>query len=228
MESLPRMWLEAEGPETQGRVLDAQDRIAEVLFGLIMVLTFTGSLSIAESGAEDVRTMLIGALGCNFAWGVIDGLFYLMGSLSEKGRNLKLYQAVRNAGNDHSARPLIASGLPPMIAWVLGDDELDSIHRRLLALPPPPRHASLDARDWGGALGVFLLVFVATFPVAIPFIVLEELWLAMRISNVIAVAMLFVAGVAYGRCIGRRPLVVGTAMVFLGTIVVAFTIALGG
>jgi hypothetical protein len=32
-----------------------------------MVLTFTGSLSVAEAGREDVRTMLIGALGCNIA-----------------------------------------------------------------------------------------------------------------------------------------------------------------
>lgn len=228
MESLPHVWLEAEGAETRGRVLDPQDRIAEVLFGLIMVLTFTGSLSIADSGAEDVRTMLIGALGCNFAWGIIDGLFYLMNSLSEKGRNLQLYQAVRNAGNAQAARSLIASGLPPMVAGVLGGDELDSIHRRLLALPAPPRHASLDARDLSGALGVFLLVFIATFPVAVPFIVVEELWLAMRISNGIAVAMLFIAGVAYGRSIGRRPPLIGAAMVFLGMIVVTFTIALGG
>jgi len=51
------------------RVLEPNERISEVLFGLIMVLTFTGSLSVAESGRDDVRAMLIGALGCNLAWG---------------------------------------------------------------------------------------------------------------------------------------------------------------
>ena len=50
------------------RVLDPAERISEVLFGLIMVLTFTGSLSIAEAGREDIRAMLIGALVCNIAW----------------------------------------------------------------------------------------------------------------------------------------------------------------
>ena len=34
------------------RVLDPNERISEVLFGLIMVLTFTGSLSVAEAGRE--------------------------------------------------------------------------------------------------------------------------------------------------------------------------------
>ena len=49
------------------RVLEPHERIAEGLFGLIMVLTFTGSLSVAEGGREDISTMLIGAVGCNIA-----------------------------------------------------------------------------------------------------------------------------------------------------------------
>src|SRR5882672_837292 len=77
------------------RVLEPYDRVSEVLFGLIMVLTFTGSLSIAEAGRENIHTMLIGALGCNLAWGIIDGVFYLMGCLAEKGRGLLALHAVR-------------------------------------------------------------------------------------------------------------------------------------
>ena len=68
------------------RVLEPIDRVSEGLFGLIMVLTFTGSLSVAEAGRSEVRTMLIGALGCNLAWGIIDGVLYLMGCMAEKGR----------------------------------------------------------------------------------------------------------------------------------------------
>jgi hypothetical protein len=52
--------------------LDPMDRISEVLFGVIMVLTFTGALSIATADRLEVREMLVGALGCNLAWGVID------------------------------------------------------------------------------------------------------------------------------------------------------------
>src|SRR5262247_4234038 len=88
------------------RVLEPHERISEVLFGLIMVLTFTGSLSVAEAGREDVRAMLIGAIGCNLAWGIIDGVLYLMGCLAEKGRNLMAYQAVRHASNPQQAQRL--------------------------------------------------------------------------------------------------------------------------
>jgi len=51
------------------------ERISEVLFGLIMVLTYTCSFSVAGAGREEVRSMLIGALGCNLAWGLIDAVF---------------------------------------------------------------------------------------------------------------------------------------------------------
>src|SRR5687767_15704478 len=96
------------------RVLDPIDRVSEVLFGLIMVLTFTGSLSVAESGREDVRTMLIGALGCNLAWGIIDAALYLMGNLAERGRSLMTYQSVRGASDPQQAHRLIADALPPV------------------------------------------------------------------------------------------------------------------
>ena len=57
---------------------------------------------------------------------------------------------------------------------------------------------------------------------------MEQVGPAMRASNAIAVAMLFVAGCAYARCIGRPPWAVGLAMVELGCVLVAVTIALGG
>src|SRR3982750_512315 len=102
------------------RVLDPIDRVSEVLFGLIMVLTFTGSLSVAEAGREDVRTMLVGALGCNLAWGLIDAIFYLMGGLAETSHGLVMFRAVRDAHDPLSAQRLIADALPAPVASVMG------------------------------------------------------------------------------------------------------------
>ena len=215
-------------PAASRRVLDPSERISEVLFGLIMVLTFTGSLSVAEAGREDVRTMLVGALGCNLAWGVIDAVFYLMGSLAEKGRGLAIFRAVRAAAGPEQARRRIADALPSVLASVIEPSELDAVHRRLQQLPEPPGHARLDGSDWQGAAGVALLVFLSTLPVAVPFIVMEDAMRAMRVSNGIAVAMLFVAGAAYGRVVGRSAWLLGIAMVALGSVLVALTIALGG
>lgn len=210
------------------RVLDPNERISEVLFGLIMVLTFTGSLSVADAGRDDVTAMLIGALGCNLAWGIIDGVLYLMGCLAEKGRSLTMFRTVRAATNPRKAQQLIAESLPSVIASILQPSELESMHQRLQKLSEPPPVARLSREDWRGAISVFFLVFISTFPVTVPFMFLDKVLLAMRISNGIAIVMLFMTGFAYGRCIDRRPWLVGVSMVILGGILVGMTIALGG
>ena len=210
------------------RVLEAHERIAEVLFGLIMVLTFTGSLSVAEAGREDIRTMLIGALGCNLAWGIIDGVLYLMGCLAEKGRSLATLRAVRKTADPRKAQTLIAAALPSVVASVLRPEELAAIDQRLKGLAEPPDRPRLSGADWRGAVGVFLLVFLCTFPVATPFVFMRNVMLALRVSNAIAIAMLFLAGMAYGRCVGRREWVMGISMVGLGAALVGITMALGG
>jgi hypothetical protein len=210
------------------RLLDPGDRISEVLFGLIMVLTFTGSLSVADAGREDIRTMLIGALGCNIAWGIIDGVLYLMGCLAEKGRNLATLWAIRKAPTPEKAHRQIAEAVPPALASVLQSADLEMLRQRLNQLPNPPEKARLSASDLWGAVGVFLLVFLSTFPVAIPFIFMHDAQPAHRLSNAIAMVMLFTLGVAYGKLVGRSAWVVGVSMIVLGAILVALTMALGG
>jgi hypothetical protein len=215
-------------PAPSRRPLDPVDRVAEVLFGLIMVLTFTGSLSVAEAGRDDVRAMLVGALGCNMAWGIIDAILYLMGCLAERSRQLMAFRAVRAAGNPERARAVLADALPPAIASVVEPGELEAIRTRLTRLPEPPARPPMRKEDWNGAAGVFLLVFLSTFPVVIPFIFMRNAMPAMRVSNAIAVAMLFMTGFAYGRLTGYRPVGMGVSMVALGSVLVAITMALGG
>jgi VIT1/CCC1 family predicted Fe2+/Mn2+ transporter len=217
-----------EPAKTSKRVLEPNDRISEVLFGLIMVLTFTGSLSVADAGRDDVRAMLIGALGCNLAWGIIDGILYLMGCLSEQGRGIRSLRALRKAAAPAEAHRVIADALPPMVAATLGPAEYESLRQKLVQLPGPPVRPRLRKEEWLGALAVFLWVFLITFPVTIPFIFMDNLGRAMRVSNAIAVVLLFLTGYAFGRVMEYRPWLTGVAMVVLGGVLVGITMALGG
>ena len=63
-----------EGEAVREPVLSPVDRVSEMLFGLFMALTFVGAVSVADSGDAQVRTLLIAALGCNLAWGLVDAL----------------------------------------------------------------------------------------------------------------------------------------------------------
>ena len=218
----------AETVEPTKRVLDPIDRVSEVLFGLIMVLTFTGSLSVADAGRDDVRTMLIGALGCNVAWGIIDAMLFLMGSLAQKGQSLITYLAVRRAADPQKALRLVADALPPVVASILEPAELETMRQRLMQLPEPPARARLSKDDWLGSIGVFLVVFLSTLPVVVPFMFMRNVGTAMRLSNAVAIVMLFLTGYAFGRTTGHHPWLVGVGMVVLGSILVVMTMALGG
>ena len=217
-----------EDPKNFKRVLEPPERISEVLFGLIMVLTFTCSFSVANSGRSELRQMLVGALGCNAAWGIIDGIFYLMSCLSERGRNLAILRALRRATDLQQAHHVMADALPPTVASVMGKAEFEELRRRLNQLPEPPDKPQLKRDDWRGAVGNMLLVFLSTLPPTIPFMVIENSRLALRISNWVAVAMLFGLGYAYGRYAEHRPWSWAFSMVGLGALMVALTISLGG
>ena len=214
--------------EKSRRVLAPIERFSEILFGLIMVLTFTGSLSAATSGRTEVRTMLLGALGCNLAWGIIDAIFYLMGTLADRGHAIAALRRLRATADPAKAHALIADELPAGVASVMRPEELETLRQRLTALPEPPARVPFHADDFRGALSVFLLVFLSTFPVALPFLVMSDAMRALRISNAIAIALLFLGGYNLAKYSGSRPWRLGLVMVGIGGALVALTIAVGG
>src|SRR5437016_8054736 len=122
-----------------------------------------------------------------------------MGGLAAKGRGLIMFRALRKATDAKEAQRLIAEALPSVVAGVLHPAELEAMHQRLQQLPEPPAKARLGQDDWLGALGVFLLVFLSTFPVVIPFIFMRNAGSALRVSNAVAIVMLFLTGYAFGR-----------------------------
>jgi VIT1/CCC1 family predicted Fe2+/Mn2+ transporter len=209
------------------RLLEPVDRISEVLFGLIMALTFTCTLSVANAGREEVREMLVGAIGCNLAWGVVDGVMYVLACLTESGQKLRALKAARMEDPEHG-RGILAGALPPLIASVMAPADLEIIRQNLRALPEPPERVRMATRDLLGAVAIFLLVFLSTFPVVIPFLLLDDAKSALRLSNAVAIGMLFLGGVAYAHHAGMRRWPMGLGMVLLGILLVAMTIALGG
>src|SRR5262249_33937564 len=213
--------------KSSGRVLEPMDRISEVLFGLIMALTFTCTLAVATADHLEVRTMLIGALGCNLAWGIIDGGVYLMTRFNERGRDIMRLRAARAAADPAVARALIAEALPPLLASVLPVDQLELMRQKLVRLPEPGR-PRLTGHDGLGALAICLLSFLSTFPIVIPFLLVADARLALRLSNAVAVAMLFVCGYVFGQYAGFRPWVMALSMVAVGAALVGVAIALGG
>lgn len=209
------------------RVLDPVDRFGEVVFGLIMVLTFTGSISVATSGRAEIRELLIAAFACNIAWGIVDAVMYAVAAVAYRARQARIREAV-GLVEEATARALLRSELPDLLDDALDDGALDTLLARVRQFGQAGAAARLTWEDLKGALGVFLLVTLATVPVALPFLFLHEVHPALRLSNGIALAMLFTSGSSLGRASGLRPWAVGGTVTLLGAGLVALTIALGG
>jgi VIT1/CCC1 family predicted Fe2+/Mn2+ transporter len=207
--------------------LDPADRISEVLFGVIMVLTFTGSLSVAEAGHADVQEMLRGALGCNIAWGIVDGFIIVMFRVAERRRTYLVGRAIREATGEASAIEALRNWLPSEAVALLEPAHLDHMIRKLRTMPQAPA-PHLKWSDLRVAVGVFLLVFLSTLPVIAPFLFLDEIHRALRLSHGIALAMLFVLGAAYGRITGQPPLRSALLMSGFGIVLAVMTLMLGG
>jgi VIT1/CCC1 family predicted Fe2+/Mn2+ transporter len=210
------------------RVLDPIERSSEVLFGLIMVLSFTGTISVASAHKEEVRELLVGALGCNLAWGIIDAVMYLLMLVIERGRHLTIARAVRQAQDAAQGRQRLSEALPDELTELFDGEALERARTQLVALPELPARPRLHWRDLQGALGVFLLVFLSTLPVVLPFLFIKDLQPALRVSNAVALAMLYISGHVLAEHAGLRTVRTGLAMAAIGVALVGITMALGG
>jgi hypothetical protein len=219
----------AAAPEAQREpILHPVDRIMELLFGLLMALSFTGALSVAEAGREDLREMFIAALGCNLAWGFVDGVMYLIRTVVDRGRTLTLMRSVREAVDPQAGRAVIERELSRVAAGLVLPAELEAVRGRVVALPAVPVRASLNGSDLLAALAIFLLVVLATFPVVLPFAFMQDVGAAKNTSRIIALAMLFLGGLALGRYAGYGAWRAGLAMTALGVVMVGVIKVLGG
>ena len=223
--------MSAQGPAKETArepILSPVDRVSEMLFGLFMALTFTGAVSIADTGEGQIRSMFIAALGCNLSWGLVDAVMYLVRTVTDRGRYLTLVRSVREAKDADAGRRIIERSLSQGVAVLVSTAEVEAMRGRIIALPALPPRPKLQGGDLLAALAIFLVVVASTFPVVLPFVFFDDVGMAKNVSRAIALAMLFSGGLALGRYAGYGGLRVGFMMAGLGTALVVAINALGG
>jgi hypothetical protein len=216
------------GEAAREPVLSPVDRISELLFGLLMALSFTGAVSVATAGKNEIHELFITSFGCNLAWGLVDAVMYLVRTVTERGRGLSLVHAVRAAPTAQQGRALMQAELSRAVAGVVSAAELEAIRGRVVALKDVPPRPHIKWDDLLAALAVFLLVVLSTFPVVLPFALMTDVAAAKNVSGGIAVVMLFLGGLGFGRYAGYGSWRSGLIMAALGVLLVGAIKVLGG
>ena len=80
---------------------DIISRDLEIIFGTILVLTFTTTVSITHDDNLEIKHLLWAAIACNFAWSTIDGATSIISGIFDRTKKLKVIKSVRvcTAGN---------------------------------------------------------------------------------------------------------------------------------
>ena len=213
------------------RHLDPGDSLSEILFGLVMTLTFTlGAGILVREDPDAWRELLIATIGCNLAWGIIDGAFYVSGSIFERGRLARVGRQVRAAGSDEAAAGLVAEELDGLLGHTDDAAERGDLYQRIArhVRASQPRAPFIERSDLYGAFASFWLVFFSSIPAALPFAFVHDAWIALRISNAILILLLFAIGWRWAAHTTLRPWLTGLTFMVAGVVLVVIAIALGG
>jgi VIT1/CCC1 family predicted Fe2+/Mn2+ transporter len=213
------------------RYLDPASRLGEILFGLIMVrtATLTAGLTAAE-GEAGVRHLLVSAVGCNIAWGIIDGIMYVMNCLIERGGKARLVQAIQHAPNPAAALDIVRAEVDSEFESLSKAEDRETLCQAILKHLAHVRPAKVwvTRQDLYGAIACFGLVFVSCLPAAVPFLIFSNPTLALRVSNGVLIVLLFVIGQKWAQYARVNRLAAGLAMVVIGLALVGVAILLGG
>ena len=213
-------------------VIDPGDALGEVLFGLIMALTFTvGSRLVFTEEGLNVRELIVATIGCNVAWGIIDAVLFVLGTVFYKSRRARLFRQIKAAKSEQEAISALRREFPidgePLVS--AGADE-EALYQAMLgfARRGSPAKLRLSRDDLLAAFIVFLLVSATSLPAVIPFFMIDSANLALRTSNFLLIALLFTTGCAWARFSDAKPLNAGITMTCLGLALVGIAVALGG
>ena len=214
------------------RYLDPGETLGEVLFGLIMVLTFTAGARLITAREElDTHELVVAAVGCNIAWGVIDAVLFVLGNLFHRRRRARFLRAIKSANSDAEALAAVREEFElEGERFVIRPEDSARIHQSILtaAAQATPTRAGLQRRDFVAALVIFALVSSAALPGVIPFLLLKDPYHALRLSNLLLILLLFLVGYWWAHYTDASPWRVGLSVMILGVSMVGVSIALGG
>ncbi|HET9009400.1 MAG TPA: VIT1/CCC1 transporter family protein [Nitrosarchaeum sp.] len=214
--------------------LSEGDRLAEVMCGVIMVLVMIGYLKLSLSRGEDIEmknTLILIPLGCNAAWGMIDGLMYVLINLIRRGKIYRLSQSIKSKKDQEDVQTSIEEDLSSTVVDSLKEEDKEKLSDEILKRVDPTKIEKpewITKKDLVVILFTFLLVVSTAIPLIIPFIIFDDLILAIRISFIIGLGMLFSIGYMWGKYASRNKIRSGIAMMIIGSIIVGITLILGG
>jgi len=205
---------------------------AEVMYGIIIAMTFTSILRGFPVVLEPIlNKVILAALFCCIAWGIADGLFYLWERNYIIRRENKVIEFSKSPQQNESALSLIGEQLDDTILRNIPRENRLQLYEKLTQFLSGvhTRENLTPLQAVTIVLGTFLLSAGAGLIVVFPFFVIPDVQQALIVSNLGGIFLLF--GVGYFRAFDRNlfsKVLFGLGSSMVGIIIAAITVVFGG
>jgi hypothetical protein len=213
------------------RYLEPGESLGEVIFGLIMLLTFTlGASVLAGLDRIAARHVIVAAICCNLAWGIIDAAMFVMANLFHRAQLSRFHRLMQEAKNHETGIAAIRRVIDRRYGEYSAPEDVDHLAEGIYRTMKGRRRlrARVKHDDLMAALIVFALVAGPSLPPALPFLFADDPFVAIRFSIAILIGMLFYAGFRWAYFTDVNPWLAGGLLVLFSAALVAVAIALGG
>lgn len=221
-----------------GHLLDPIDRLSETIFSVLILLTFTFAYRVFWLGTDPYEPippdylidLAVAALGAAVAWGLIDGVIYALLSVLERGEKHRFLAAVQAAATQEEGIAAVADELDYVLEPITGAEQRRQIYLEVLDYlqDSRPQPVTLTRDDLLGGLGSTLVAVLAVLPSLIPLVLFRDTyWLALRASNFVSFAVLFITGYQWGRYSGANPWKMGVMLLTVGAALAVIALLMG-
>ncbi|PJI49813.1 MAG: hypothetical protein CTR55_10785 [Pseudomonas sp.] len=227
MEQLRLSW-KAAWNKAWNDLTDPFDRLSEVAFGVIMALTIITVIPTAAGGAGREQ-LVLAALGCNLAWGIVDALMTLVGMRVDREHRHAGLRALRQSGDEESFREGLRGFLPDPVVDHMQRTDVQRLRQSLLkSLLGTGDTPSLGREHWLAWLILAGHTFVATLPIILPLVFVPNDVLALRLAQATGLLLMFGLGWLLAHWAGGRPWQGAVGFTALGVAMTGICLALGG
>jgi hypothetical protein len=222
-----------------GGFLDPIDALFTIFYSILFALLFTLSYgvliyrgvissSFASGYAQGLFFTILGAVA---AWGIIDGVLYVLGGVLERRERYRLLLYVQASKKEEEAAIAIAYELDSILQPITSDEQRHALYRDIRAYlnQAEPQAVGLKREDVVGGVATLLLSVVAVLPSLLPLLLLpDNTSLAIRISSLVSLIVIFAAGYSWGRHTETNPWKTGFIFSSVCLAMVLVAMLLGG
>ena len=222
-----------------GEFLDPIDALFTIFYSILFALLFTlsygiliyrGVISSSFAGGYG-QELFFTILGAATAWGIIEGVLYLVSEVLARRERYRLLQYVQTSDSEEEADTAISNELDFILEPITSDEQRHALHRHIRGYlsQAQPQAIGLKREDVIGAVATVLLYVVAVLPSLLPLLLLpDNTKLAIHVSNVVSFLVIFATGYLWGIHTETNPWKVGLLLSSVCLAMVLVAKLLGG